>query len=135
MSRTKAAWHYLLTGLGFTCLAVWIAMASHARKSTHPAPTPAPHAATAHAGGSDAAVRAVLAKALPDGASVVSVRPSPIAALREVDVDGHIVYVTTDGRYMLQGTLVDLATQTDLTERSEAALRDATLANSSAGAQ
>lgn len=135
MSRKKAAWHYVLTGLGFACLAVWIAMASHARKSPHPTPTPASHAAAARAGGSDAAVRAGLAKALPGGVSIGSVRPSPIAALREVDVDGRIVYVTPDGQYMLQGPLVELATRTNLTERSKAALHEAVLANASAGAQ
>lgn len=75
-----------------------------------------------------AAVRAGLAKILPAGSSIESIRPSPLPALREVVVDGRVVYVTVDGKYLLQGALLDLDTRTNLTEASEAAIHRAVLA-------
>jgi thiol:disulfide interchange protein DsbC len=54
--------------------------------------------------------------------------PSPIADFKEVVVDGRVMYVSTDGKLLLQGSLIDLGTRTNLTEASEALLRRDVLA-------
>jgi len=71
---------------------------------------------------SDALVRAALLKAVP-GAQIDSIGPSIIPGYREVAVGGKVVYVSADGRYLMQGSLVDLNTRDNLTEVSEGALR------------
>jgi len=71
------------------------------------------------------AVRAALQKVMP-GVEPDSVRPSPIANLYEVLIGPHLVYVSADGRYLLQGSIYDLETRQDLTEpRQRKAVVDA----------
>ncbi len=75
----------------------------------------------------DAAIRAALIKAMPDS-KVDSIKPSPIAGFKEVAVGGRVLYVSADGRYLIQGSLFDLNTRTSLTETSQAQIRRAILA-------
>lgn len=71
----------------------------------------------------DGLVRAALVKAIP-GVQVDAIKASPIPGYREVAVGGSkIVYVSNDGRFLLQGQLVELATRDNLTSISEGALR------------
>lgn len=79
------------------------------------------------AGASDSAVRAAMLRAMPN-ATVDSIKPSPIPGYREVAVGGRVVYVSADGRYLIQGSLFDLNTRTSLTDSSEAAIRQGILA-------
>lgn len=62
------------------------------------------------------AVRASLAKWAP-GIQPQSIKPVPISGIYEVVVDGQVFYISQDGRYVMQGQLIDLATRTDLTEQ------------------
>jgi thiol:disulfide interchange protein DsbC len=71
-----------------------------------------------------ATVKSAVAKALPD-AKVDSVLPSPIPGLYEVMIGSQIVYVTADGRYFVDGRIVDLKTREDLTEPRLASVRKA----------
>ncbi|MDO9423709.1 MAG: DsbC family protein [Methylobacter sp.] len=61
------------------------------------------------------AIRQALAKSMPS-ITVESVKPSEISGLFEVTVGGNIFYVSGDGKYLIQGHLVDVAARTDLTE-------------------
>lgn len=61
------------------------------------------------------AVRQALAKSMPT-LKVESVKTSEISGLYEVTAGGNIFYVSNDGKYLLQGHLVDIAARTDLTE-------------------
>ncbi|GAB3734718.1 DsbC family protein [Luteimonas pelagia] len=54
---------------------------------------------------------------------------APIDGFREVIVDGKVVYVSDDGRYLFQGTLVDLREKLDLGQVAMAGLRRELLAN------
>ncbi len=45
---------------------------------------------------------------------------APVPGFREVIVGGQVVYVSDDGKYLMQGTLVDLTTQDELTQSSPA---------------
>lgn len=56
-------------------------------------------------------------------ARVERVTPTPLAGVYEVIAGGSIYYLTRDGAFLLSGTLYDLKTQTDLTERAYAGLR------------
>lgn len=61
------------------------------------------------------AIRQALTKSMPS-VKVEAVQPSEISGLYEVTVGGNIFYVSGDGKYLLQGHLVDVAARTDLTE-------------------
>ncbi len=60
--------------------------------------------------------------------SVDAVNPTPIAGLYEVLVGGQVLYFSADGRYLLQGDLVDLREQRSLTEARRQQQRLAQLA-------
>ena len=77
--------------------------------------------------GSDALIRQVVAKAVP-GIPITHIRAAPMAGFREVALSGRVVYVSDDGKHLLQGTLIRLADRANLTESSEAVLRRDVLA-------
>jgi thiol:disulfide interchange protein DsbC len=60
-------------------------------------------------------VREALGKSMPS-VKVESIKASEISGLYEVTLGGNIVYVSGDGKYLIQGHLVDVAARTDLTE-------------------
>ena len=71
------------------------------------------------------ATREKLAKAL--SVSKDKVRPSPIAGLYEIEHDHDFGYVTADGKYLLQGDLVNVQTGEQITENHRRADRLAAL--------
>lgn len=91
--------------------------AKPAAAQAKPAPAPA---------GGDAALRASILKAVP-GAEITSIKPSPIPGYREVAINGRIVYVSADGKYLVQGSLIELSSRDNLTAASEAVIRRADL--------
>jgi thiol:disulfide interchange protein DsbC len=70
----------------------------------------------------DAKIKARLAQILPDY-KVDSIRETPIGGLYEVMMGPQVVYVSGDGRYMVQGRVVDLVKRKDLTEPRQAEAR------------
>jgi thiol:disulfide interchange protein DsbC len=87
---------------------------------SQPAPAPAPASATAPA----ADPRAAIAAKFPE-ISLDQVAATPIAGLYEVRIGSQIAYVSTDGRYMVQGEIIDLTTDQNLTEdRRQGVRRD-----------
>lgn len=85
-------------------------------------------------------LRATLAEEHPDVA-VGNIRSTTIDGLYEVVAGGEIVYLTEDGRYLIQGSLIDLHEQRDLTadargllaHEAVAGLRDSMLVYEAAG--
>jgi thiol:disulfide interchange protein DsbC len=65
--------------------------------------------------GSHEAIETSLRKVLPD-MKTDQIRPSPIDGVSEVQVGPRLFYVTNDGRYLLQGSLIDLHTRQDISE-------------------
>jgi thiol:disulfide interchange protein DsbC len=61
------------------------------------------------------AIRQALTKSMPS-IKVGAIKPSEINGLYEVTVGGNIFYASDDGKYLIQGHLVDIAARTDLTE-------------------
>lgn len=68
------------------------------------------------------AIRKSLAKSMPS-IKVGSVKPSEAKGLYEVTIGSSILYVSEDGKYMLQGHLVDIEAKKDLTEAKLANVR------------
>ena len=61
------------------------------------------------------AIEEALKQALP-GVKPDSIKVSPMAGLYEVMVGPKLFYVSEDGRYLIQGSLIDLKKREDLTE-------------------
>jgi thiol:disulfide interchange protein DsbC len=57
------------------------------------------------------------------GIEAKNIRPAPVEGLWEVVVDGRVVYLSGDGRYLVRGDLTDLATGKSLTEARQADMR------------
>jgi len=75
-----------------------------------------------NANADEAAVRQAMVKSMPS-MKIDSVKPSEVKGLYEVMVGANIFYVSEDGKYLLQGRLVDIAAHKDLTEEKLAGTR------------
>jgi thiol:disulfide interchange protein DsbC len=56
-------------------------------------------------------------------ATQISVKDTPINGLYEVSTDGQVFYLSEDGRYAIQGQILDLQTRQNLTEPAKQAAR------------
>jgi len=81
----------------------------------------------AHAADDTKAVRDAV-EALGPGITVDSISAAPMPGFYQVVASGRMVYVSADGRYMINGNLVDLKSKTDLSAASWAATRKVELA-------
>ncbi len=63
----------------------------------------------------ESAVRQALTQSMPS-VKVEGIKPSEIKGLYEVVVGGNIFYVSENGKYLIQGHMIDVAEHTDLTE-------------------
>ena len=62
----------------------------------------------------DAAARATLHTLVPQ-AKIDHIEPAPLPGYRQVIIGGQMVYVSDDGKYLMQGTLYDTKTKRNLT--------------------
>jgi len=58
-------------------------------------------------------------------AKLQSVSPAPLAGFYSVVADGHAIYVSTDGKYLIEGHVVDVAAKRDIMEDSLQGVRKA----------
>ena len=70
----------------------------------------------------DARLAAKLKRVFPD-LQVSRVTPAPVPGLFEVLVGTDVFYMTADGRYLLQGDLLDLTERRNVTEQQRSAMR------------
>ena len=61
------------------------------------------------------AIRKSLSQSLPS-LKIDSIKPSEIDGLYEVTIGTNVIYASSDGKYMLQGHLIDIESRKDLTE-------------------
>jgi thiol:disulfide interchange protein DsbC len=61
------------------------------------------------------AIRKSLSQSMPNS-KVDAIKPSVIKGLYEAAIGANIYYVSEDGKYLIQGRLVDIAARKDLTE-------------------
>jgi thiol:disulfide interchange protein DsbC len=112
------------------CVFAVALIAATACASSQDAPSPATAAATADAPASAASVaprvRDVITAAIgrmAPGARVQAIAPTPIAGLYQVVAQGQVLYLTGDGRYVIQGDAYDIATRTPLNDATMNRLR------------
>lgn len=74
-------------------------------------------------------------RALAPQAKSIAISETPIDNLLMVQIDGDIVYATADGKYLVQGRVIDMATREDLTEGAKAEVRRDLLASVDASQQ
>jgi thiol:disulfide interchange protein DsbC len=98
-----------------------ISVGSSAPAATKPIAEPA-----FAAGSPEARVRDVLRQLNPK-IRVDSVRAAPLPGFREVVAGGQVVYVSDDGKYLFQGSLLDVARKKDMSEAALAKVRDEVL--------
>lgn len=87
------------------------------------AAAPAPKAE----GSTEKVVRAAIAKVAPK-AELDRVAPAPVAGFTEVITEGQTVYVSNDGRYLIQGSLFDIEKKEDISQLGLSVVRRAELA-------
>ena len=78
-------------------------------------------------------VRQAIAKLVP-GVQVDVVNRAPLPGFYQVIAAGHLVYVSTDGKYLMNGDLIDLGTRRNVNDAAWAAVRKAELAKLPAAA-
>ena len=70
----------------------------------------------------EASIRKALGLSMPT-LKLDSIKPAEVKGLYEVTVGANILYVSEDGKYLLQGHLIDIAARKDLTEGKLANIR------------
>jgi thiol:disulfide interchange protein DsbC len=102
-----------------SALALLVSLSACAAEPPPPAPAAkaAPVAAAAASTSPDAVVRAALTSLLPN-VQITHVVAAPIPGFREVAMDGRILYVSDDGRFLMQGALIDVERRDNLTQVS-----------------
>lgn len=61
--------------------------------------------------------------ALVSGEAEISIAESPLPGILQVRLGSDIVYMTDDGRYLLQGRVLDLETRQDITDQARSKIR------------
>ena len=98
------------------------AQTSPTSPAAHPGAQATSATATASAAPAEAKVRAAIRKINPR-MDIDQIGPAPIKGFQEVIVGGQALYVSDDGKYLIDGALYDIATRTNLAEASMAQLR------------
>ncbi len=64
---------------------------------------------------------------------IVEVNATPISGIKELVIDAgrgsEIIYMSSDGKYIVNGSIVDLATRTNLTDQKKSVIRKDMMAN------
>jgi len=69
-----------------------------------------------------AAIQKSLQSLLPEF-KADKISPSPIKGISEVLIGPQLFYVTNDGKYLFQGSLIDIKTRTDISEERRKSIR------------
>lgn len=77
--------------------------------------------------------KAALSKVTTSNVKIISVNDTPINGIKEVMVDGgrgsEILYLSEDGKYIINGTLFDIENRVDLTDQKKSVIRKDLLAD------
>jgi len=77
----------------------------------------------AFAGGNNRAVIEKSLQSLSPDFKADSIAPSPIKGISEVLVGPRLYYVTNDGKYLIQGSLIEVSSRTDVSEARRKSIR------------
>ena len=62
-------------------------------------------------------------RTLVPNATTIAVSEIPIEGILQVQINSDIVYVTTDGQYLLQGQITDIDSRTNITDQAKSGIR------------
>ena len=62
-------------------------------------------------------------RALVPNAKTIAISETPIEGILQVQINSDIVYVTADGQYLLQGQIMDIDTQANITDQAKSGIR------------
>jgi thiol:disulfide interchange protein DsbC len=62
-------------------------------------------------------------RALVPNAKTIAISETPIEGVLQVQINSDIVYVTTDGQYLLQGQIMDIDTRANITDQAKSGIR------------
>jgi thiol:disulfide interchange protein DsbC len=62
-------------------------------------------------------------RALVPNAKTIAISETPIEGVLQVQINSDIVYVTDDGRYLVQGQIMDIDTKANLTDQAKSGIR------------
>jgi len=79
------------------------------------------------AGKGDGAIEEKI-RALAPNAKTIAVSETPIEGILQVQINSDIIYVTTDGQYLLQGQIMNIDTRANLTDQAKSGIRVGLLA-------
>lgn len=74
----------------------------------------------------ESASREAITKSLSSvfpGTTLTEINPSPMAGVSEVLIGPRLFYITNDGKYLLQGSLIEIATRKDIGEERRNGIR------------
>ncbi len=129
----KLSW--LVVGMGALALAVAATRAETATPAATAAMAPAMSAGTqAVSPAAQQMVRAAIAK-LSAKVQVDSIELAPLPGFYQVIASGQLLYVSSDGRYLLNGDLLDLAAKRNVSDAAWARFRQRELAQVPASAR
>lgn len=74
----------------------------------------------------DKVVREAIQKLVPN-ATIDTIAEAAVPGFYEVGLGGQVVYVSNDGRYLIQGSIYDIENKIDLTEQKRSSARKAAL--------
>lgn len=80
----------------------------------------------------ESAVRGAIETLVPN-AKIDSIAESVVPGIFEVTIEGRVVYVTAEGRYLIQGSIFDIPNRVDITEASRSKVRREALAQVTTG--
>jgi thiol:disulfide interchange protein DsbC len=62
-------------------------------------------------------------RGLAPNATTIAVSESPIDGILQVQVNSELVYVSSDGKYLLQGNIIDIDTRDNITDQAKSGIR------------
>jgi thiol:disulfide interchange protein DsbC len=111
-----------------TALALVASLSACAAEPPAKPAAPAAAAAQPAAPANEAVLRAAIKEVAPD-ATITQISDSPIPGFKEVALGARVVYLSNDGKRLIQGALFDIPSRENLTQLSEAVLRKDLLAS------
>jgi len=74
-------------------------------------------------------------RTLAPNAKTIAISETPIDSILQVQINSDIVYVTTDGQYLLQGQIMEIDSRTNITDQARSGIRVGLLAELKADEQ
>lgn len=68
-------------------------------------------------------------RAMVPNAKTIAISETPIEGIMQVQINSDIVYVSSDGQYLIQGQIMDIDTRTNITDQAKSGIRQGLLSD------